>query len=225
MSATETQTATSDHPQAPEIKIFTRVASIPIVWSSLESINNVLTNNSFTRQPYAQAKVLSTTAYKLTEPIQVKLAPLILRADGIVNKAVDVVESRYPYPFQAQPQEVASYVRERKNSTLSGVNKAIDDRVKTPAIHVAENIDLVRSSLPFSVFVANNLISQRFAPILDYFEIAVSKFNHPDAGPSTPPDAKYQYQRALALSKTLRGSIFEYSNDQLKHLQAQSVIA
>jgi hypothetical protein len=66
---------------------------------------------------------------------------------------------------------------------------------------------------------------QRFAPIVDYFEHAVSKFNHPDAGTSTPSDAKYQYQRALVLSKTLGENLYVYSNDQLKHLQAQSVIA
>jgi len=48
-------------------------------------------------------------------------------------------------------------------------------------------------------------------------EVAVTRLKpNSEAG----PDAKYQYQRALALSK----SIFEYSNDQVKQLQAQSVI-
>ena len=52
-------------------------------------------------------------------------------------------------------------------------------------------------------------------------EVAVTRLNsNSEAGPSTPADAKYQYQRALALSK----SIFDYSNDQVKQLQAQSVI-
>lgn len=60
---------------------------------------------------------------------------------------------------------------------------------------------------------------------MDYFEVTVSRLNNSEAGPSTPPDAKYQYQRALALSKTLGGNIYIYSNDQLKYLQAQSVIA
>jgi hypothetical protein len=52
-------------------------------------------------------------------------------------------------------------------------------------------------------------------------EVAVTRLNsNSEAGPSTQPDAKYQYQRALALSKT----IFDYSNDQVKQLHAQSVI-
>ncbi len=69
------------------------------------------------------------------------------------------------------------------------------------------------------------LISQRFAPIVDYFEGAISRLNTSEAGPSTPPDAQYQYQRALALSKTLGDNLYVYSEQQLKYLQAQSVIA
>jgi len=213
MSTTTTESATHPEQHAPEITILTRVASIPMISSSLCTLNDALTNNAYTRSPYAHAKELSSTAYKLTEPFQVKLAPLIVRADGIANKAVDVVESRYPYPFKAQPEEVATYVRERRESTTSyvqgrvnDVNKAIDDRVKTPAFNVAQDID------------------QRFAPIVNYFEVAVCRLNNSEAGPSSP-DAKYQYQRALALSKTLGGNIYVYSNDQLKHLQAQSAIA
>lgn len=46
-----------------------------------------------------------------------------------------------------------------------------------------------------------------------------------EAGPSKPSDSQYQYQRALALSKTLGENLYEYSNEQLKHIQAQSVLA
>jgi hypothetical protein len=69
------------------------------------------------------------------------------------------------------------------------------------------------------------LLSQRFAPIVDYFEHAVSKFNHPDTAHSNPADAKYQYQRALVLSKTLGENVYVYTNDQLKHFRQQSAIA
>ncbi|KAF9477880.1 lipid droplet-associated perilipin protein [Pholiota conissans] len=185
-----------------------------MISSSLTTLNEALSNNSYTRSPYAHAKELSISAYKLTEPLQVQLAPLIVRADGYANKAVDAVESRYPYPFKAQPEEVVTLVRERRESTtnyvterVNDVNKAIDAKVKTPALNVAHDID------------------QRFAPIVDYFAVAVSRLNSSEAGPSTPPDAQYQYQRALALSKTLRENIYEFSNEQLKQFQAQSVIA
>jgi dGTP triphosphohydrolase len=87
------------------------------------------------------------------------------------------------------------------------VNKALDDKVKTPAFNFVHDID------------------QRFAPIVDYFEGAVGRLTGSEAGPSTPPDAQYQYQRALALSKTLGENLYEYSGEQLKHLQAQSFLA
>ncbi|KAF8190887.1 lipid droplet-associated perilipin protein [Pholiota molesta] len=215
MSTTATETAPAPaQTQAPEVTVLSRVASIPMISSSLNTINEALSSNTYTRSPYAHAKELSSSAYKFTEPLQVKLAPLIVRADGYANKAVDAVESRYPYPFKAQPEEVATLVRERKESTtnyvserVNDVNKAIDANVKTPALNVAHDID------------------QRFAPIVDYFAGAVNRLNSSEAGPSTPPDAQYQYQRALALSKTLRENLYEYSNEQLKQLQAQSVIA
>jgi hypothetical protein len=148
MSATATETQA---PAAPEITVLTRVASIPMISSSWGLVNDALSSNAYTRSPYFHAKGLSTSAYKFTEPIQVKLAPLIVRADSIANKAVDVVESRYPYPFKAQPEEVASYVRERRQSTtdymnerVGNVNKVIDDRLKTPVLNVAQDIDQVR---------------------------------------------------------------------------------
>lgn len=150
--ATTTEAPAQEH--GPEITVLTRVASIPLISSSLVTINDALSNNTYTRSPYNHAKGLSTSAYRLTEPLQVKLAPLIVKADSYANKAVDVVESRYPYPFKAQPEEVATYVRERKESTtnyvneyvngqVNTVNKTIDERVRSPALSVAHGIDQV----------------------------------------------------------------------------------
>ncbi|KAL4261646.1 Lipid droplet-associated perilipin protein [Pleurotus pulmonarius] len=210
---TETQTSTipmpngtesnpSEHP-APEITFIHRVASIPLVYSSLQTIHDTLASNAYTRTPFSTAKDISATAYKYTEPFQARFAPLIVRADGYANKAVDIVESRYPYPFQVKPEEVATFVRERRDSAVSVANKSFDEKVKSPAFNVAQGID------------------NRFAPIVDYIEAQV---NGSEAGPSTPPDAKYQYQRALALSRTLTGRAYVYSGEQIKHLQTQSVL-
>lgn len=135
-TTTETQSSSSQPSQAPEITVLTRVASIPMISSSLGTINDTLSNNSYTRYPYTHAKELSTTAYKLTEPLQVKLAPIIVRADNIANMAMDAVESRCPYPFKAQPEEVQETV-----------SKAINEKVTTPAYNVAHGIDQVRLML------------------------------------------------------------------------------
>ena len=140
MSPTTTQTQTqSAEAQAPSITIITRVTSIPMISSGLDTINDALTTNAYTRFPYTHAKALSNTAYKLTGPIQTVLAPIIVRVDGIANMAVDVVESRYPYPFKAKPEEVAALARQGQEN----MNKAIDEKVRTPALNVAQGIDHV----------------------------------------------------------------------------------
>jgi hypothetical protein len=132
------------------------------------------------------------------------LAPILTSADGYANKGLDAVESRYPYPFKAKPDEVASYVRERRQSTVDAANQTINDKVTSPVLGVAQGID------------------SRFAPIVDYFEVQVNKLNG-EAGPSVPPtDSKYQYQRAYNLSRNLTGNLYVYSNEQLKQLQAQN---
>ena len=151
MSSTTTQTQTKPtESQAPNITIIARVASIPMISSGLGTINDALSTNAYTRSPYSHAKAISNTAYKFTEPLQTVLAPLIIRADGIANMAVDAVESRYPYPFKAQPEEVAALARQsQKNTTdyvherVNDVNKAIDEKVKAPALNVAQGIDQV----------------------------------------------------------------------------------
>ncbi|KAF5379015.1 hypothetical protein D9615_006050 [Tricholomella constricta] len=213
MSTTQTTTTTNEGSAPPEFTILSRVASIPMIASSLETIDGALSSNAYTRSPYSTAKGISNSAYKYSEPLQVRLAPLIVQADGYANKAVDAVESRYPYPFKAKPEEVATLVRERRKTaedyvtnSVNVANKTIDENIKTPAINVAQGID------------------QRFSPIVDYFEVAVTRLNNSEAGPSTPPDAKYQYQRALHLSKTLKDNIYVYSNEQLKQLQTQNVL-
>ncbi|KIY53306.1 hypothetical protein FISHEDRAFT_33601 [Fistulina hepatica ATCC 64428] len=195
----------------PELKIFTRVCSIPMISTSLEKINEALVMNAYTSSPYSMAKDLSTSAYKYTEPLQERLAPILLRADGLANKAVDVVEARYPYPFHAKPEEVVDLVRTRSKSATDFVRTrqesataaatVLDEKVRAPAVHAAQDID------------------QRFTPIIDYLEAHLKS----DSMPASP-ETKYQYQRALALVIGLRDHFSVYSNEQLKQLQTQSVL-
>lgn len=153
MSATvaETQQPATGAQTPPEFTILTRVASIPMIHSGLETLNGTLSSNVYTRSTYNSAKELSTNAYKLTEPLQVRLAPLIVRADGFANKAVDAVESRYPYPFKAKPEDVAAFVQEGRQSAseyvqvrLDEANKTLDEKVRNPALNVAHELDQVR---------------------------------------------------------------------------------
>ncbi|KAG6872493.1 hypothetical protein C0995_009355 [Termitomyces sp. Mi166 len=208
-----TTTITETKTPAAELTILHRVANIPLVTFSLQSIDGALSNNTYTRSSYTTAKNLSKSAIKRTEPLQTRFAPIISQADGFANKAYDAVESRYPYPFKAKPEEVVSAIQEGKqhasellNGAYNGVNKKIDANIRTPAINAATGID------------------KCFSPLVDYYEVAVKRTNSSEAGPSSPPDAKYQYQRAIALSKTLKDNIYVYSNEQFKQLQTQNAL-
>ncbi|KAI6020028.1 hypothetical protein F5J12DRAFT_498313 [Pisolithus orientalis] len=203
--ATETQT----QPKLPEFTALSRVASIPLVASSLDQLHSALLSNVFTRSPYHAAQAISNTAFNYSQHLQLRLAPLIVRADGYANKGLDIVESKYPYPFKAKPEEVVSYVRERRQSVISTANKRFDENVKSPALGVAEGID------------------KRFAPLVDYFEIAVNKVGKDSvaSSPTSPPAVcQYQYQRALNLSKHLKDNLYVYSSEHLKQLQQQSIL-
>ena len=129
--------------QVPEITVLTRVASIPMIASSLDQIHSTLSSNLLTRSPYHAAQVITQTAYNFSQPLQIRLAPLIVSANGFANKGLDVIEHKYPYPFKVKPEEVVTYVRERRDSVVSSANERFDKTVKTPAVGVAEGIDKV----------------------------------------------------------------------------------
>ncbi|EKM58168.1 uncharacterized protein PHACADRAFT_252264 [Phanerochaete carnosa HHB-10118-sp] len=202
---TETQTQST----APEHTLLHRVASIPLVADSLESIHHTLSTNPYTRSPYATAQGLSKAAFGYTEPIQKTFAPLLVRAEGLANKGLDVVESRYPYPFKTPTGDIVKDLKGRSDQARDLANKTIDEKVKTPALTVVQGID------------------QRFAPVLDYFQDAVKKIysstgTSESASPTEPP--KYQYQRALALSKDLSDQLVKLSAEQINQIKTQNVL-
>ncbi|EMD35662.1 hypothetical protein CERSUDRAFT_116400 [Gelatoporia subvermispora B] len=199
--ATETQ-------PVPEITILSRVASIPVVASSLNTIHTTLTNNAYTRQPYTTAQGISKSALSYTEPLQKRLAPVITRADEYANKGLDVIESRYPYPFKTPTEDIYRDLKGQSDHAKDVANKTLDERVRSPALSVAQGID------------------QRMAPIVDYFEIAVQKLNGKTSAtePPSSPDSQFQYQRAFTLSKDLSDQLRTYSTEQINQLRQQSVL-
>jgi len=180
-----------------------------MIASSLDQIHLTLSSNLLTRSPYHAAQVITQTAYNFSQPLQIRLAPLIVSADDYANKGLDVIEHKYPYPFKVKPEEVANYVRERRNSVVSSANEQFDKNVKSPAVGVAEGID------------------KKFTPIVDYLESAVNKVGS-ESGTSSPTsnssECQYQYQRAYAISKHLKDNVYVYSSEHLKQLQQQSVL-
>ncbi|KAI0690802.1 lipid droplet-associated perilipin protein [Cytidiella melzeri] len=194
---------------APELTILYRVAAIPLVATSLDTIHQTLTNNAYTRSPYATAHSISKAALGYTEPLQKTIAPLIVRADGLANKGFDVVESRYPYPFKTPTEDIVKDLKGRTDQAKNVANKTIDDNFVHPALNAAQGID------------------QRFAPVVDYFEVAVKKVHSTTGSPVDSPkegeSPKFQYQRAYALSRDLSGQLLSFSAEQINQIRTQNV--
>ncbi|KAI0667254.1 lipid droplet-associated perilipin protein [Trametes maxima] len=203
--ATETQQSA---PAQPELTILTRVSSIPLVADSLSTIHSTLSNNPYTRSPYATAQGISKSALSYTEPIQKRLAPILTKADGLANKGLDAVESRYPYPFQTPTGDIIKDLKGHSDHAKDVANKTLDEKVRTPAYHVVQGID------------------QKFTPIVDYIAVAVSKLHANGAAdkPADVPEPQYQYQRAYFLTKELRDQLYTYSTEQINQIKTQSVL-
>lgn len=143
MSTTETPPA--------ELTVIHRLGAIPLVSSSLTTLHTHLTGNRLTASPYTTAAHLSAYAYgtasKYSAPLQARLAPLVARADGLANAAVDAVEARCPYPFRATTDDVARDLAAHSDHAKGVANKTLDDRVRAPAGRVAQGIDQVGSAL------------------------------------------------------------------------------
>lgn len=137
MAETQTQ------PPATELSILTRVASIPLVADSLDAVHQTLSTNPYTRSPYTTATEFSKYALGYTEPLQKTIAPLLIRADGLANKGLDVVEQRYPYPFKTPTEDIVKDLKGRSDQARDLANKTLDERVRTPAANVAQGIDQV----------------------------------------------------------------------------------
>jgi len=187
--ATETQ-------QAPDVTIVNRISSIPLVSSSLSSIHNTLSTSPYTASPYATAHAVSLaalgTATKYSQTPMI--ASLVVRADGIANAAVDVVESRYPYPFKATPEEARD-----------AATKTVEVRVVQPATRVATDID------------------QRFTPLIDFIEAYLQKMGS-QQNFSTHEKPTYQYQRAIDISRNVRDNLYAYSGSHYNALKEQNAL-
>lgn len=213
MSSTETSTSTtpdtSTTQQPPTLTIFSRVASIPLVNESLATIHAALVGSRYTSVPYVTAQNLGKSVYHISEPIQIRLAPVLIRADGLANKSLDAVQSYYPTPFTITSEEIRKEVNQRREHAYNTANKALDDRVRTPAYSAAQAID------------------QKFTPIVDIVEDAIKKLhtkNGDQANQSPAVDSKFQYQRAYALSRDLREQLARYSVEQFKQIESQNVL-
>ncbi|KEP54913.1 TRAPP domain protein [Rhizoctonia solani 123E] len=213
---TETQIATPVEP--PHLTSVDRVGKIPVVNDTLAVVASILSQNAYSKCLYSTAQAYSERAYSLSQPVQIRLAPVIGRVDGYANKGLDALESRWPYPFHITTEEVIDTLRQGPDTAYglaatyaSAATKAYEDRVKTPAYVLVSKVD-----------------STLLTPIVDRFETVVNKL-HKDA-PSSPSSSssssseseggsERQYARAYRLSLDLKDQIIIVSSEQFKQLQ------
>jgi len=166
-----------------------------------------LCGNQYTSAPYATAQNLGKSVYHISESIQIRLAPVLIRADGLANKSLDAVQSYCPTPFTITSEELKKEVMQRREHAYHTANKALDDRVRTPAYSAAHAID------------------QKFTPIVDIVEDAVKKLHTKNGDQDiNSPTADFQYQRAYALSRDLREQLARYSVEQFKQIESQNAL-
>ena len=142
-------TASTQQPEPAHFTVVDRVAAIPLVHDSLTALHSTLSSYSLTRQPYTLAhtyySALASSPYVAST--QARLAPVIVRADGLANYAVDVIEKRVPYAFEANTEKVVGDLRSTGEHAYGVAEKTIDERLRTPAVGIATGIDQVRATL------------------------------------------------------------------------------
>src|SRR6201996_4215370 len=129
--ATQTTTQSQSQQQPPSYKSLSRLSQVPLISQTLSTLRS----NAYTSYPYA----VSVKAYEITTPIQLRLAPVLSRADEYADYGLGRVQERYPYPFEKDGGEM---VRDFRGASDKAVGKASE---------LAGNLDSVsRFSLSFN---------------------------------------------------------------------------
>jgi hypothetical protein len=131
-------TATQSATPVPELTSLNRLTAIPLI----HELHETLSAYPLINRPYNVAQSLSSSALYYCGPIVGRLSPIIVRADGIANKGLDAVESRYPSTFTVHKEDLFKYARDV-------TNKTIDERVRDPAYTAVQGLDQVCKPLFF----------------------------------------------------------------------------
>ncbi|KAI4522034.1 hypothetical protein K525DRAFT_269273 [Schizophyllum commune Loenen D] len=194
-----TSTKPDSSPSSGEFTIFHRVYGIPLVAAAIDKLHETLSTNVLTARPYAAAQGLSVVVYQCWQPVLRPLAPLIARVDVLANTIFDLAETRFPYLFDATPEDMMSVLYNTRATFFDDARTRLDEGIKRPGLRVAESID------------------ERLTPVLDYYEDHIK----PKLAGSTRANehtelngTQFQYQRALSLLKALTERIATLPSNQ-----------
>ncbi|KAH7098335.1 hypothetical protein BKA62DRAFT_622713 [Auriculariales sp. MPI-PUGE-AT-0066] len=199
-----TESAPAPSISSPELRSLQRVGSIPLVNDTLSTLHSMLAQNTYTAWPYAQAQSISTSAYSIA-------APRLQGIDGLANKGLDFVEGRYPYPFQTPTNQMYDDIQKSRAQIYDAASKTYDARVRAPVAGLAHGAD--QTITPFvnvlqGAYERLNTMSGNHEPVE----------NAPNSADET------QVHRALRLAHGMKDQVVVLSAEQLRQMQAQSVI-
>lgn len=91
-----------------EYTSISRVTHIPVVESGIATVHSTLSSTPILRTPYAISLSVSSRLAPLVHSIctHYPLAPFIHVGDKAANKTLDLAEGTWPYPFQANPEQI-----------------------------------------------------------------------------------------------------------------------
>ncbi|EJD51175.1 hypothetical protein AURDEDRAFT_181955 [Auricularia subglabra TFB-10046 SS5] len=198
-TTTETAPAPAAGPSSAELRSLQRMQSIPLVNDTLSSLNAMLLQNAFTSWPYATAQSISTSTYNIAVP---RLQPVLQPIDGLALRGLDLVEQRYPYPFQTKTDDVVADIQKQRDQLY----EAASSRIKP----IAQGAD------------------QSIAPVVNVLQAAYDRLNAISGDKAQPngdaPADETQVHRALRLAGGMKDQVIVVSAEQFKHLHQQSVV-
>jgi len=93
----------------------TRIHNIPLVQETVAQILSIVNSNCYSAYVYEKGESIAIAIYGRTKPI---VQPGLETADVYANKALDMVEHRYPGAFKANTSEIVANARKPADAAI-----------------------------------------------------------------------------------------------------------
>lgn len=137
-----------------------RVAAIPVVSETIETIDKTLAGNSYTAGVYGKASNLATSAYQTVEPTIQKFGPQLATVDTYANKGLDAVQARVPGLFEVKTEDVYNTARKPADQAYA-VGKTYHDAAHARLSPIAEQFQTQLQNVQATIQELQNRLSSR----------------------------------------------------------------
>jgi hypothetical protein len=217
--------ATDTQASPAPITFHKQVLGIPLVSSSLDTIHSTLSTSPYTKGVYSAGTSLAQSAYDTASRVTTssslypRVLPVITTADGYANAGLDAIRSKFPYPFEASPDQVYTDLKKAPEDARNVAYKTIDERIKTPAYGLAMGVDTRLTPL---VDLLESILVRLHARPESSTTSSDPSVDTPGASTSTAAE-KAQVTRAKELVFGAKDHIIVLTTEQAKALRNQNV--